>query len=720
MRSVECQGFGPGEKQSESFRVAIVGGGPGGLFSAWHLEHKAADACKITIFEADERPGGKLFTGSFAGAGPYEAGVAEIYDYSALGPDPLRELIEKDLGLKIKHIEGGPCVLDGHIIQNVDELGSYFGEAAQRDAAAFRARCAELYPPQHYYQSLCERDQAHPWTNLSGETLLRREIPNYMARRYIRAMCHSDVAAGPHLTNGVNLLKNVLMDVDGYLNIFAVVEGNGQIAARLVEELTSELRLGSQVRSIEKLDDGTYRLEVGSNGGVETVIADYVILALPLTALSIIKWRSEEFQRAMAGHFTYFDRPAHYLRATLLFERPFWREHLNTAWWMMDAFDGCCVYDEGARLDLGQWGALGFLIAGNAALGLANLSDEQIERLCLDALPPALAHGRQLVVDRRIHRWLASVNAIPGGHPVRSRYQNHRPDPDQLPGVYIVGDYMFDATINGALDSADAATDMLLADILERRQSLHRRRQATVATQAGIPASFAVALELLFASANIPDLMRTAWGTGPKTRVLLLGSASGKYVEELRELGYDAYGFEWRPSAYAGTARAFESFNRLGSLPELPFPDDHFDVVLDAALCCLPRSDVPAVLRELRRITKSGLLFGSRTTDLSIELIDRHSLLEGVQTLASRWDWSEMLFGAGFVHTLMDPARMHDTWTSAQSSGAGPGRWYEDAESLLYCVYSVAPMDWEEMQKDEKPTTVGEHDGLRVTVDETK
>ena len=30
----------------------------------------------------------------------------------------------------------------------------------------------------------------------------------------------------------------------------------------------------------------------------------------------------------MARHINYFDRPGHYLRATLLFERPFWRDVL--------------------------------------------------------------------------------------------------------------------------------------------------------------------------------------------------------------------------------------------------------------------------------------------------------------------------------------------------------------------------------------------------------
>ncbi len=86
------------------------------LFTARHLAAKAGNACSITIYEASERLGGKIVTREFAGAGIYEAGVAEIYDYSALGPDPLRELIQNDLGLEIKHISGGACILDGKII----------------------------------------------------------------------------------------------------------------------------------------------------------------------------------------------------------------------------------------------------------------------------------------------------------------------------------------------------------------------------------------------------------------------------------------------------------------------------------------------------------------------------------------------------------------------------------------------------------------------------
>ena len=75
--------------------LAIVGGGPGGLMSAWYLKRKLGDLCRVTIYEASDRLGGKIVTRKFDSApAMYEAGVAEIYDYSMTGPDPLRELIQ--------------------------------------------------------------------------------------------------------------------------------------------------------------------------------------------------------------------------------------------------------------------------------------------------------------------------------------------------------------------------------------------------------------------------------------------------------------------------------------------------------------------------------------------------------------------------------------------------------------------------------------------------
>ncbi len=360
---------------------------------------------------------------------------------------------------------------------------------------------------------------------------------------------------------------------------------------------TPDVCFNAALTSVRPLFDGTYQLGMCINGEPQTIAADYVMLALPLTALSIIDWRSPHLQQAMARHINYFDRPGHYLRATLLFERPFWRDVLPGAWWMLDAFDGCCAYDEGARNEIGQWGALGFLIAGNAALGLANMSDAAIEKLCLDALPPELAIGKRLIVDSRIHRWMASVNAIPGGYPVRSAFVNHRPAASQVPGLAVVGDYMFDATLNGVLDSADAATDILLAEMLAKRH-VHR------AETTGIPAICQwfvggdEAQDAVFDAGYLARMLDPVWGVRPGARILNIGSGRGRVVTALRALGFDAIGIEPNRSVWSDTPKDAQAFNLCCTLDELHLPAGYFDVVLDTGLCRFERAQLGDVLKE--------------------------------------------------------------------------------------------------------------------------
>ncbi len=102
-------------------RVAIVGGGPGGLITAYLLERKLGGECEATLFEASARVGGKILTRSFDSAPVlYEGGVAECYDYGGLGPDPLRALVE-GLGLGRKPTGGGTVFLEGKLLSNDEE-----------------------------------------------------------------------------------------------------------------------------------------------------------------------------------------------------------------------------------------------------------------------------------------------------------------------------------------------------------------------------------------------------------------------------------------------------------------------------------------------------------------------------------------------------------------------------------------------------------------------
>src|SRR5713101_8441521 len=117
----------------------------------------------------------------------------------------------------------------------------------------------------------------------------------------------------------------------------------------------------------------------------------------------------------MVKHVAYFDRPAHYLRVSILFHEPF------------DA--------------------------------------------ALKSLPASLGNARDHFLEGKIHRWLSSVNALPGGLPARDVLTNHRPEPKQHPGLVVVGDYLFDSTLNGLLDSSDAATDIIVNEMMKLRRA---------------------------------------------------------------------------------------------------------------------------------------------------------------------------------------------------------------------------------------------------------
>jgi monoamine oxidase/SAM-dependent methyltransferase len=670
------------------FRVAIVGGGPGGLFTAWYLAGKLGPSAQITIYEGSDRLGGKIITNEIPGVGNYEAGVAEIYDYAHLGPDPLRELIEQDLGLEIKHIKPAGCVLDGRKLPTIESLEKEFGREVYESAVAFKNRCARQLKPTDYYKAVRKFDNSHPWGQVSGEDILDREIDNDIARRYVRVMAHSDVAAPPHLTTGLTFLKNALMDTDGYIDLYSVVGGNQQIVERLVNLLDADIRLHTTVTAVQPMDDNTARLTVVSNGKVETIEADFVVLCAPLTALSIIEYKNTKLHRAMVRHINHFDRPGHYLRATLVFERPFWREHFDGAWFMHDAFDGCALYDEGARHDVGAKGVLGFLIAGNAALGMANFSDERIEEMCLDALAPAFPEARKLLLDRRIHRWMASVNSVPGGVTIRERSLNHRPEPSH-PQVLVVGDYIFDATLNGVLDSAEAACDLIVTEALGRR----RAARDQVALRSGTDAWYPTASEQLhgpfFSGLFLAQTLNLVWGLRPGAKVLSIGANAGVTVAALRELGFDAYGIELDRFALARAPQASQEYTQLGDPTDLPIPDRHFDAVIDTGLCYLPRAKVGRAIAELRRITRCGVMLGSVVSDLPVEMIERQDLLANVKTFGSRWDWADEFYAHDFEQSLTNPDRLAEVWKCAQAYGAGPGAWYEEAEAMLYSFYNV-------------------------------
>ena len=121
---------------------------------------------------------------------------------------------------------------------------------------------------------------------------------------------------------------------------------------------------------------------------------------------------------------------------------------------------------------------LNCLIAGSDALAFANLSDQELIDAAMKSLPASLGNAREHFIEGKIHRWLSSVNALPGGLPVRDVMTNHRPEPKEHPGIVVVGDYLFDSTLNGLLDSSDAATDIIVTEMIRLRRARAAGRAA--------------------------------------------------------------------------------------------------------------------------------------------------------------------------------------------------------------------------------------------------
>ena len=358
--------------------LAIVGGGPGGLMSAWYLKKKLGDLCRVTLFEASDRLGGKIVTRKFDSApAMYEAGVAEIYDYSMTGPDPLRELIQH-FGLQTIPMDAEQVQLDGELLNDVPGMRRKYGAKTAAAIEAFRKRCSNMVSPIEYYEGVGAHDNEHPWAYMTCEEVLDKEVDDPVARRFLKAMARSDIATEAHNTNGLNALKNFVMDVDGYIGLYSIQNGNEQLIDCLRSEVDADIQLNHRVLKVGKTDSGRYELNMMNGKGPETRDFDLVLMCLPHSWLATMRWDGEELRKSMVKHVAYFDRPAHYLRVSILFDEPFWGEKIPGAWFMSEAFGGCCVYNEGARHDVGKHGVLNWLIAGSDALAFANLSDQEL------------------------------------------------------------------------------------------------------------------------------------------------------------------------------------------------------------------------------------------------------------------------------------------------------------------------------------------------------
>jgi len=459
-----------------AWEIGIIGGGPGGLMTAYTIQKWANDPFRITLLEASDRLGGKILTRQFDSVSAhYEAGAAEIYDYSHMGEDPLKELIA-ELGLPIARMEGSTAVVGDRPLANLDDMHDRYGPDAVKAFAEFNRRAKDRITPQEFYS---------PDPEAVGDPSIRRgfdvalnAIPVPEVRSYVEQFIHSDLATEPENTSLAYGLQNYLMNDHAYMSLYGIAGGNEALPRELAKRLNAEIRLRHRVASIEKTAEGRMAVTTECRGSRSVSTFDAVVVALPNAAMRNVVFRGNRLASAMAEHRAEYDHPAHYLRVTIAFRKKFWHGKLNESYCMLDQFGGCCLYDESSRNPGGGYPVLGWLIAGEAAEALAGLSDEQLIEKALDSLPSYFSHGREWIVEGRVHRWLDAVNAIPGGLQARTLDWRHRPEPVDHPNLFAVGDYLFDSTLNGVLDSANYAAMWIVSLLADTPKESHDRPAA--------------------------------------------------------------------------------------------------------------------------------------------------------------------------------------------------------------------------------------------------
>ena len=124
----------------------------------------------------------------------YEAGVAEIYDYSMTGPDPLRELIQH-FGLQTIPMDAEQVQLDGELLNDVPGMRRKYGAKTADAIEAFRARCAGMVSPIEYYEGVGAHDNEHPWAYKTCEQVLDEEVDDRHRQTFLQgdgALRHRD------------------------------------------------------------------------------------------------------------------------------------------------------------------------------------------------------------------------------------------------------------------------------------------------------------------------------------------------------------------------------------------------------------------------------------------------------------------------------------------------------------------------------------------------
>ncbi|MSW82912.1 MAG: NAD(P)-binding protein, partial [Actinobacteria bacterium] len=272
-------------------RVVVVGAGFAGLTAAYRIYR--LKGWVPAVYEAQTRVGGRARTIRTGSAGQYtEAGPSGISSN-----EPTIKNLVGELGLG--------ALIDTFLNSTTaDELYSFGGtkvlwKSLAAPVSAFNNQCATDWAK--IGKAIPTYAASNAWAKTKDAQSLAAYIDaatsDRNARSYLKAMFGQEYGGPAELTSSLHgILEegNFWGAESGYDERYAVPGGNDTLATSLAAHLpVGTVRLGQQLSAIRLNTDKTYTLTFTSGATKTDVVADRVVLALPLTIL-----RTVDFSRA--------------------------------------------------------------------------------------------------------------------------------------------------------------------------------------------------------------------------------------------------------------------------------------------------------------------------------------------------------------------------------------------------------------------------------------
>ncbi len=269
-------------------RIAIVGGGMGGLSAAYALYNKGVVA---DVFEANTRVGGRVWSlgGAFSGPTTFPGQVVERGGELI---DTLHTTMRgycNEFGLAVEDYDKSPGEA---LFFSGDELWDEADVVDEYRAfvAAMRADLQNVSEPTA--MSFTDAEVALDITSL--DEYLDSRGAGSLLRNIIEAAYVGEYGRELSQQSALNMLLFLHADKSSNFREFGVysderfhiVGGNEQIPAAIGNVLQDQIQLGMKLLHVAKDSQGAYSLTFEDTaGGQSTLTYDYVVLAIPFSVL---------------------------------------------------------------------------------------------------------------------------------------------------------------------------------------------------------------------------------------------------------------------------------------------------------------------------------------------------------------------------------------------------------------------------------------------------